>query len=137
MNRFYLCMLLLASAEWMCAKDNWKLELTDEKENIQLYIDLNEESIEVPTMENFGPMNGYLGGNIYGVWPVTSFKIINQKKAKINLSNDLGSETQPSILEQVSDSTWRLTFEGHNTIKRVNGKKLVRTPSILLMKQIK
>ena len=50
----------------------WKLKLTHPKEKIDLVIDLHEESIEVPTLEMFGPMNGYLGGNIFGVWYVTS-----------------------------------------------------------------
>ena len=44
--------------------------MTDPKEKVTLTIDLHEESIEVPGMEMFGPMNGYLGGNIYGGWAV-------------------------------------------------------------------
>ena len=57
------------------ASNPWKLCLTDPKEKVTLTIDLHEESIEVPGMEMFGLMNGYLGGNIYGVWAVTSFKM--------------------------------------------------------------
>ena len=55
---------------------------------------VDEESIQVPGMEMFGPMNGYLGGDIYCVWSVTSFKIQDDKVATLRLSNDLGSETQ-------------------------------------------
>ena len=41
------------------AGNPWKLSLTDPKEKVTLTIDLHEESIEVPGMEMFGPMNGH------------------------------------------------------------------------------
>ena len=114
----------------------WKLNLTCPEEKIDLVIDLYEESIEVPSMEMFGPMNGYLGGNIYGVWYVTSFKT-KDKKAEIKVANDLGSENQKIELQQLTDSTWSMKFVGHNAVKRVSGKKLVKIPSEFIMKRKK
>jgi hypothetical protein len=93
---------------------------------------LHEESIEVPGMEMFGPMNGYLGGNIYGVWAVTSFKI-KKDKAILRLSNDLGSETQEAELTQTSDSTYTLKLLGSTVVKRAEGRKLVKITSTLKM----
>ena len=114
------------------ANNPWKLCLTDPKEKVTLTIDLHEESIEVPGMEMFGPMNGYLGGNIYGVWAVTSFKT-KKDKAILRLSNDLGSETQEAELKQTSDSTYTLKLLGSTVVKRAEGRKLVKITSTLKM----
>lgn len=110
----------------------WKLSLTDPNEKIVLNIDLEEESIEVPGMEMFGPMHGYLGGNIYGVWAVTSFHV-NKDKATLRLSNDLGSETQEAELTQITDSTYQLKLIGSTVVKRAVGRKLHKIASTLKM----
>lgn len=123
------------TAAW--AQGPWKMKLTCPEEKIDLVMDLYEESIEVPGMEMFGPMNGYLGGNIYGVWSITSFKIASEKSASLRVSNDLGSETQKIELTQLNDSTWKMAFVGHSVVKRVNGKKLVKIPDTFLMKKQK
>ena len=88
----------------------------------------------MPGMDMFGPMNGYLGGNIYGVWTVTSFKIQDDKTATLRLSNDLGSETQKATLTQQSDSLYLLHLDGITVVKRVVGKKLVKVPMDFKMK---
>ena len=88
-------------------------------------------------MEDFGPMNGYMNGNIYGVWTVTSFRIKDNNTATLNLSNDLGSETQETLLIQLNDSTWKLKFVGRPVVKRVVGKKLVKIPTELTLKKDK
>ena len=112
----------------------WKLQLHQPEEEIDLCLDLYEESIEVPGFESFGPMNGYLGGNIYGVWYVVGFDIKDDKQATITIANDLGSEDQKLTLTQTSDSTYLLKFLGYNAVKRAQGKKLVKIPSELKMK---
>ncbi len=116
------------------AQGPWKLSLHCPEENVHLYLDLYEESINVPGMDMFGPMNGYLGGNIYGVWSVTSFKIQDDKVATLRLSNDLGSETQKATLTWQSDSLYVLRFDGQNVVKRAVGKKLVKIPSEFKMR---
>ena len=116
------------------AQGPWKIKLLCPEEDIRLHIDLYEESIKVPGMEMFGPMNGYLGGNIYGVWTVTSFKIQDDRVATLRLSNDLGSETQKVTLTQQSDSIYVLHFDGTNVVKRAIGRKLVKIPAELKMK---
>lgn len=132
-----LSCILLACAPTLAAQGPWKMRLSCPQEKINLNIDLYEESVMVPTMEDFGPMNGYMNGNVYGVWMVTSFDIKSNSTATINLSNDLGSETQEAQLTQLTDSTWSLKFTGRNVVKRVSGKKLVKIPSELIMKPAK
>ena len=111
----------------------WKLQLHCPEEKIDLHLDLYEESIEVPGMETFGPMNGYMDGNIYGVWYVVAFDIKDDKQANITIANDLGSEDQKLTLTQNSDSTYQLKFLGYNAVKRAQGKKLVKIPSEMKM----
>lgn len=125
-------LVALFTTTFAFANGPWKLNLIDPKEKVTLTIDLYEESIEVPGMEMFGPMNGYLGGNIYGVWSITSFKI-EKDKAVLRLSNDLGSETQEAELTQSSDTTYTLKFKGSTVVKRAEGRKLHKITSTLKM----
>lgn len=132
--RHIFALLALSLCLAIHAGNPWKLSLTDPKEKITLDIDLYEESIEVPDMEMFGPMNGYLGGNIYGVWTVTSFQI-KKDKAILRLSNDMGSETQEAELTQTSDSTYTLKLLGSTVVKRAEGRKLHKiTPTLKMIK---
>ena len=130
----FLFFIALSLSSTVMAQGPWKLKLLCPEENVRLHIDLYEESIKVPGMEMFGPMNGYLGGNIYGVWTVTSFKIQDDKTATLRLSNDLGSETQKVTLTQQSDSLYLLHLDGITVVKRVVGKKLVKVPIDFKMK---
>ena len=130
----FLFFIALSLSSTVMAQGPWKLKLLCPEENVRLHIDLYEESIKVPGMEIFGPMNGYLGGNIYGVWTVTSFKIQDDKTATLRLSNDLGSETQKVTLTQQSDSLYLLHLDGITVVKRVVGKKLVKVPIDFKMK---
>ena len=75
-----------------------------------------------------------VGGNIYGVWAVTSFKIAKDK-AILRLSNDLGSETQEAELSQTSDSTYMLKLIGSTVVKRAEGRKLHKiTPTLNMVR---
>jgi len=114
----------------------WKLQLHSPEEKIDLHLDLYEESYEVPGLEAFGPMNGYLDGNIYGIWYVVGFDIKDDKHATVTIANDLGSEDQKLTLTQTSDSTYQMKFLGYNAVKRAQGKKLVKIPSEIIMKKL-
>ncbi|MBO7119842.1 MAG: hypothetical protein J6W03_05950 [Bacteroidaceae bacterium] len=124
----------MTAATFLCATlsfagQPWKLQLTSPEEKVNLKLDLYEESIEVPGFEAFGPMHGYMDGNIYGVWYVVTFDIKDDQHATITIANDLGSEDQKLTLTQNTDSTYQLKFLGYNAVKRAQGKKLVRIPS--------
>ena len=108
-----------------------KVVLHDRENKIYFHLDLYEESVNVPGMEIFGPMKGYMKGNIYGTWMVTSSQINNDKTATIRLSNDLGSEIQEIRLTMKNDSTYIAEQQGGISIKKVVNKKLVKIPRIL------
>lgn len=134
MKQLLLFLISLCSYSTILSQGPWKMSLLCPDEDVRLKIDLYEETIKVPGMEMFGPQNGYLGGNIYGVWTVTSFKIQDDKTATLKLSNDLGSETQKVTLTHQSDSIYVLHFDGTNVVKRAVGRKLVKIPSEFKMK---
>lgn len=131
----FVIILCLATTFAFSTERPWKIRLHSQEENINVVLDLYEESVNVPGMDMFGPMNGYMNGNIYGTWSVTSSKILNDKTAMVGFSNDLGSETQRTTITHDTDSTWVMKFEGANVVKRVNGKKLVRIPSEITFKK--
>lgn len=129
MKKIILAATMLSAMTAM-ADGPWKFSMKTEKSKINLNIDLYDESIEVPGMDMFGPMNGYISGNIYGIWAVTSHEIINEKQAKLRLSNDLGSETQEVMLTLQGDSICKMELKGTVVVKRVEGKKLVKIDSV-------
>ncbi|MCF0198946.1 MAG: hypothetical protein HUK02_06435 [Bacteroidaceae bacterium] len=134
--RKLLLAALVAIAGQLYADNPWKWRMTDKQNEATLHIDLYEETVDVPTMDMFGPMNGYLAGKgIYGVWMVTSFEIESNKVANVRLSNDLGSETQKTKLTILNDSTCQLDLVGPQVIKKVVNKKLVKIPTSLLLKR--
>lgn len=119
------------------ASEPWKGTIISDTENIRLKFDLYNESIEVPGMEMFGKMNGYMNGNVYGVWSITSCEIKDSTHASIHLSNDLGSDTQVCNLTILNDSIYKLELKGGTVIKKVEKKKLVKIPSTLTMRKSK
>lgn len=116
------------------AQQPFKKKLYNESHQIFLNINLYEEKIIVPSMEMFGPMYGYINGNIYGIWSATSAKVIDDKSATIRFSNDLGSETQEVHLTIKDDSTYVFKQVDGAVIKKVVKKKLVKIPQVLEFK---
>lgn len=132
-GRWIASAMMLSVFTMVLGGQPWKLSLTSPEEKINLHLDLYEESIEVPGLEAFGPMNGYLDGNIYGVWYVVGFDIKDDQHATLTIANDLGSEDQKLTLTQNPDSSYQLKFLGYNAVKRAQGKKLVKIPGELKM----
>ena len=125
--------VLFAISTSVLGQEPWKFLLHSPEEKINMHLNLYEETIEVPGLEAFGPMNGYMDGNIYGIWYVVGFDIKDDKHATITIANDLGSEDQKLTLTQTSDSTYQLKFLGYNAVKRAQGKKLVKIPGEMKM----
>ena len=132
MKKYILSALLCACAAIFVAQQPFKRTLYDPENKINLYIDLYEESIDVPGMEMFGPLHGYMNGNVYGVWMITSAKIVDEKTATFRLSNDFGSETQQVRLTVENDSTYLFEQEDGAVIKKVvENRKLAKIPKKL------
>lgn len=129
--------MLIAVISFLCgtavAAGPWKFKTENRDMNLVIEADLYEESVEVPGLEMFGLLNGYMGGRgIYGVWAITGVKKITDNEAIVHFSNDLGSETQAVRLTWENDSTLLLEQKGGTTFKRVENKKLVKLPAKII-----
>ena len=126
----WCAMGLTLTAQTPDGKEPWRVDLTSKEEGVRMKLDLYEESVDVPGMDVFGPMHGFLGGNIYGVWMVTSFSIKNDSTAIIRFSNDLGSDTQECILKHKWDGSYQLELKGGVAVKKVVDRKLVKIKNL-------
>ena len=124
-----LCVFSIATM----AQQAFKGSLSCKEENLHLTIDLYEESINVPGMEMFGPMHGYLNGNVYGIWSITSAKIVNATTALIRLTNDQGPYSQ-EVKHKKNDDQYIFEQVDGVCIKKVEGRKLVKIPKKLIFK---
>ena len=134
----FLLLLLTAISSVALGGEPWRLTLQDKANGLRLCLDLYEESIEVPGMEMFGPMNGYMNGKgLYGVWSVTSYDIKNDREALVRMSNDLGSDTQEIEVKALTDSTYQVDLvKGVSMKKVVGGKKLQKIDSRYVMEVV-
>lgn len=138
---FAFILALLCWTATSSAQDQpFKGDFANEKTGFQIHIDLYEESVEVPGLAFMGLMNGYLDGktnnDVYGVWTLIKFEV-NKKKAKLRFINDIGSDTQEVILTLVDEDTLEYSTTGGNSIKRVQGNKLVKTASSMTLTRVK
>lgn len=121
--------LLLGMASY--AQKPFKCKLYDKENRINLVIDLYEESVPIPGLDIFGPLNGYMNGNIYSIWMITSCKVKNDKEATIRLTNEFGSENQEINLSIENDSIYHAELTDGISMKKVVNKKLVKIPKEL------
>lgn len=109
----------------------------------RLHLNLDAEDILIPGMSFLGPTNGYLDGvtnnHVYGVWMLLKFDFSNDgKKVRLRFSNDIGSDSQDVDLTLLDDDSIKYEAIGTNTIRKVEGgKKLVKTPSVMVLKRKK
>jgi len=104
--------------------------------DIKLVVDLYEESVEVPGMEMFGNLNGYLKGKgLYCTWYVSTIRECTDQKAIVHFSNDLGSETQAVEMTFENDSIMNLKEIDGAVFKKVVGKKLSKLPTTFKFKR--
>ena len=108
----------------------------NKSEKVALYLDLYEATLTVPGMSFLGKVNGYMNGNIYGVWMLTKFRV-NQKNATLRFSNDQGADAQTIELQMVNDSLIRYQAVDGNHIKRVHKRKLIKIPEELYFVRMK
>lgn len=102
------------------------------KENkVRIYLDLSGENLIVPGYEFLGKTKGYMCGDIYGMWLLTSSKIDNGK-AVLRFSNDSGSDSQSILFTQQSDSVFLYEALDGNVVKKAVKRKLVKIPSKML-----
>jgi len=100
----------------------------NEENRIYLTLDLYEATLDAPGLSFLGKMNGFMNGNIYGIWLLTSCQV-EGKTATLRLSDDQGSDAQTVRLTAQSDSILIYKAVGGNNIRKVEKRKLVKIPS--------
>lgn len=110
---------------------NIKGNFVDWKNKIRLTLDLNNESVLVPGLEFLGETNGYMNGEVYGIWMVTSWKKIKGGDVEVKFANDFGSEVQVVRLVLKNDSVLLYEAQEPTVIKKAVNRKLYKIPSKL------
>lgn len=126
----FFCALMLAGGQLSAqtADRPFKGRFYNEENRIYLTLDLYEATLDAPGLSFLGKMNGFMNGNIYGVWLLTSHKI-EGKTATLRFSNEQGSDAQTVRLTAQSDSVLIYKALDGNSIRRVEKRKLVKIPS--------
>ena len=126
----FFCALMLAGGQLSAqtADRPFKGRFYNEENRIYLTIDLYEATLDAPGLSFLGKVNGFMNGNIYGIWLLTSHKI-EGKTATLRFSNDQGSDAQTVRLTAQSDSVLIYKALDGNSIRRVEKRKLVKIPS--------
>ena len=106
----------------------------NEENRIYLTLDLYEATLDAPGLSFLGKMNGFMNGNIYGIWLLTSHQV-NGKTATLRFSNDQGSDAQTVRLTAQSDSVLTYKAVGGNSIRKVEKRKLVKIPSEMIFRR--
>ncbi len=122
--------ILFAQARSGSPENDFKGSFFNSKYRINLVIDLENESVVVPGLSFLGQTHGYMGGNIYGVWMITSCKV-KKDEATIRMSNDQGADAQTVRLTSTDDGGLDYQVVGDNEVKRIEGRKLVKIPATL------
>ncbi len=126
----FFCALMLAGGQLSAqtADRPFKGRFYNEENRIYLTLDLYEATLDAPGLSFLGKVNGFMNGNIYGIWLLTSHKI-EGKTATLRFSNDQGSDAQTVRLTAQSDSVLIYKALDGNSIRRVEKRKLVKIPS--------
>ncbi len=101
---------------------------------LNLHLNLYEESLLAPDMEFLGPVYGYMDGRIYGTWLLIEHKIEGHT-AQLRFTNDIGSDSQTIRLTHQGQGRFLYEAIEGNTVRKVQGRKLVKIEAIMPMKR--
>ena len=125
--------LLFASIMSMTQESRFKANIYNKVYDVEIVMNLNEESITIPGQEVLGKVFGYLKKKTDArVWAIMSAEISKDgKKAEVEMVNDYGSEDLNAELTYNDDGTYTLRQLSGSTIKIANNKKWVKLPKEL------
>ncbi|WP_018464077.1 hypothetical protein [Segatella paludivivens] len=101
----------------------------------QVYINMDfyKKNIIVPNQEIYGELPGYFGANRdTRKWLFTSAEIADSVTAKLEITNDYGSEDLEGTLKRLSNGTYELEQKEGSTIKIVVNRKWVKIPKKII-----
>ncbi len=105
----------------------------------QVFLKINfvEKNVVSETQPLFGETPGYFGAKRdMREWFITDAKVVNKKTAKLNITNDYGSEDLTATLTYDGEGKYTLTQTGGSRLKIAVNRKWVKIPMKLeLVKQ--
>lgn len=107
-------------------------------EEYKVFIRMNfyENNVVSAQQELFGELSGYLGHDLDArEWLFTSAKIVNARKAEIEITNDYGSEDLTATLTVNANGEYVLKQEEGSRIKIAVNRKWVKLPLSLTFKK--
>lgn len=133
---FSLLFLLVALSAWSQTDSIFKGYLYNEEYKVFIRLNLYDNDVVSKQQPLFGELPGYLGHDIDGrEWLFTTAKIVNKKKAEIEITNDYGSEDLTATLSLDADGNYVLKQESGSRIKIAVNCKWVKLPTELVFKK--
>ena len=127
--------LLLGHLVSMAEENHFKARIYNNVYDVEIVMNLNEESTTIPGQEILGKVFGYLKKKTDSrVWAIMSAEISKDgKRAGIEMVNDYGSEDlNAELTYDAKTGTYTLRQLSGSTLKVSNGKKWVKLPKELV-----
>ena len=137
----YIFTLITLCAATICFAQNdnvvFKGYLYNSEYQVFLNINFYDNNITSSAQPIFGEMPGYLGAKRDPrEWFITNAKITNKKTAKLDITNDYGSEDLTATLTYDGEGKYTLTQTSGSRLKIAVNRKWVKIPMKLeLVKQ--
>lgn len=124
----FLLMLLLLPAVAQESKKPFRAYLFNKEYGVFLKIDLCDESITIPGQDFYGSLPGYMGKKVNNfIWLITSAEV-KEKKAKLTMINEFGSEDLIASLVRENDSLYVFRQEEGSQLKLSQNGKWQKMP---------
>lgn len=103
------------------------------EESIYIVMDFYNKNVTVKDQEFLGEMSGYLGDyKDFRKWYILESELINDKCARLSITNDEGSEDLEATLTYNNDGTYTLKQEKGSTLRTARNRKWHKLPKTLI-----
>ncbi len=135
MKKIVLDILMFLMAGVCLAQDKTPFmgNLYNKEYDVFLHINFYDNNIKIPHQPIFGDVPGYLEyGKDSRAWIVVSAKLIGEDKARLEISNDYGSEDLEATLTVGKNGEYKLKQGKGSHIKIAVNRKWVKIPNELV-----
>lgn len=126
-----------ASMQHLSTDSAFRGMLVNDEYKVYLEIDAYRTHLIIPSQEFLGEVPGYIGDEIDSrKWIVTDIKLLSEKKAKLQIINDYGSEDlNATLIYYPADSSFVLRQEEGADLKIARNNKWQKLPTELRLKR--
>lgn len=131
MNKLITIAFLLLTNHALWAQtpcEDFRAYLYNKEYGVFLKIDFCDESITIPDQDFYGSLPGYMGKKVNNfIWLITSAEV-KEKKAKLTMINEFGSEDLIASLVRENDSLYVFRQEEGSQLKLSQKGKWQKMP---------